>query len=161
MDILELAWNTKLNYKGIPVNLFGVPRLRAGKKPCSQTTFNRTVLRMKTKGYLEIIDDRWQLTEYGKKFYENRQKLRTRFSSPFPPNATKNLLVIFDIPETKRNERNWLRWHLKNFQYIMLQQSVWLGPSPLPTKFREHLKNFKLDKCIKTFKLAKPYQSKG
>ncbi|MBN2094372.1 MAG: CRISPR-associated endonuclease Cas2 [Candidatus Zambryskibacteria bacterium] len=65
---------------------------------------------------------------------------------------------MFDVPESKRAERNWLRWHLKEFQYHMIQQSVWVGPSPLPKKFKEHIKNMKLDKCIKIFKLAKSYR---
>ena len=38
-----------------------------------------------------------------------------------------------------------------------VQKSTWVGPFPLPKEFKEYLKKIKLDKCIKTFKLAKPY----
>jgi len=75
-------------------------------------------------------------------------------------NAPKNLLLMFDIPESRKAERNWLRWHLKKFQYYMIQKSVWVGPSPLPKKFGTHLKEMGLDIYIKIFKLAKSYQIK-
>ena len=65
---------------------------------------------------------------------------------------------MFDIPESRQNERKWLRLHLKDFHYNMIQKSVWIGPSPLPQKFFNYLKEIKLDKCIKTFKLSKPFK---
>ena len=64
---------------------------------------------------------------------------------------------MFDVPVEKKAERDWFRWHLKKFGYIMVQHSVWVGPSPLPKEFKEYLEEIKLNKCIKTFKLAKPY----
>lgn len=158
MEILESMWNTRLHYKGVPVNLFGIPMLQNNGRVYTHKTFDRTIFRMKEKGYIKIIGDKWQLTEAGKEYFETNRRLGMKFHSPFPLKSPKNLLLMFDIPETKRDERNWLRWHLKEFQYLMLQQSVWVGPSPLPKKFLEHLKNFKLDNCIKTFKLAKPYK---
>ena len=64
---------------------------------------------------------------------------------------------MFDVPTERKGEREWFRWHLKKFGYIMIQQSVWVGPSPLPKEFNDYVKSIKLDRCIKTFKLAKPY----
>lgn len=160
MDILEGMWNTRIYYKGIPVNLFGVPMLLENKKNCSKKTFNDTIYRLKKKGFIEIRSEKWFLTELGKKYFENKRKLATKFNSSFPLNSPKNLLLMFDIPESRKSEREWLRWHLKEFQYSMLQQSVWIGPSPLPKKFLEHVKNIDINKFIKTFKLAKPYQIK-
>ena len=65
---------------------------------------------------------------------------------------------MFDIPTDKKAHREWLRWHLKKFGYIMIQKSVWVGPFPLPKEFKEYIKEIKLDKCLKTFKLEKPYK---
>ncbi len=48
---------------------------------------------------------------------------------------------------------------LKKFGYIMIQKSVWVGPSPLPKEFKDYMKEIKLDKCIKTFKLEKSYNA--
>ena len=79
------------------------------------------------------------------------------FNSTLEKGSSKNLLLIFDIPEARKAEREWLRFHLKKFNYTMIQQSAWVGPSPLPQEFLDYLKNIKLRDCIKTFKLARSY----
>jgi len=157
MEILEELWNKKIYYKGVKVNMFGVPFL-GDKKYYSQNSFGSTISRLKAKGLIEINNNRWSLTEKGRKYFEDKRRLKMRFASPFVINAPKNLLLMFDIPESKRAERNWLRWHLREFQYYMIQKSVWVGPSPLPKKFVVHLKETGLHNNIKTFRLAKPYQ---
>ena len=81
------------------------------------------------------------------------------FVSPFSKKSPKNLLVMFDIPEVKKAEREWFRFHLRQFGYKMIQKSVWVGPSPLPKDFLDYIKDIKLKECIKTFKLAKPYDT--
>lgn len=158
MEILEELWNTKLRYKGVPVNIFGIIRFWDYDKKRSKDSFDITMSRLLKKKLIEIKSEKWFLTKTGKEYFENKRKLYLKFSSPFKLNAPKNLLLMFDIPESKRAERNWLRWHLREFQYYMIQKSVWVGPSPLPKKFGAHLKEMGLYPCIKTFKLAKPYQ---
>ncbi len=79
------------------------------------------------------------------------------FLSIFEKDATKNLIVIYDIPEEKKKERDWFRRHLKKFNYVMIQRSVWVGPSPLPKDFLNYVKSIGLKDKLKTFKLAKPY----
>lgn len=63
---------------------------------------------------------------------------------------------MFDIPEEKKAEREWFRFHLKRFGFEMIQRSVWVGPAPLPKEFLVYLEEIDLKSCIKTFKLAKP-----
>lgn len=159
MEILERMWNARFKYKGVPVNAFGVPMLWESKKNPPKRTFNGTMYRLKKKGLVEKKNGEWFLTKSGKEYFENKKKLLTKFPSPFPLNSPKNLLLMFDIPESKKSERNWLRWHLIEFQYSMIQKSVWVGPSPLPNKFKEHVKNIGMDKFIKTFKLARSYNT--
>ena len=65
--------------------------------------------------------------------------------------------MIEDIPEGKKKERDWFRRQLMKFEYIMIQKSVWVGPSPLPKDFLDYLKEIKIGNNFKTFKLAKPY----
>jgi len=79
------------------------------------------------------------------------------FRSSFEKNSPKNLIVIYDIPEEQKKERDWFRRQLKNFEYIMIQRSVWVGPSPLPKDFLDYVKLIGLKKQLKTFKLAKSY----
>ena len=158
MEILEDLWNRHLYYKGVKTNMFGVPIFWENKKDYPQSSFSSTMSRLKKKGFVEIRSGKWLLTKTGKEYFENKGKLTLKFFSPFVLNAPKNLLLMFDIPESKKTERNWLRWHLREFQYYMIQKSVWVGPSPLPKKFKEHAKNMGLNNYVKTFKLTKPYQ---
>ena len=69
----------------------------------------------------------------------------------------KNLIVMYDIPYEKRKERDWFRRHLKKMNFIMIQKSVWVGPSPLPKDFLDYVKSIGLFSQLKTFKLAKSY----
>ena len=154
MEILEDLWNTHLSYKGMRVNLLGIPKPFEHNK----NSFHSTMSRLRKNGLVEIKSGKWILTKEGKEYCENKRKLSLKFHSPFILNAPKNLLLMFDIPESRKAERNWLRWHLREFQYSMIQKSVWVGPSPLPKKFGAHLKEMDLYTYIKTFKLAKPYQ---
>ena len=124
MEILEDLWNIHLYYKGVKVNMLGVPMLWESKKDHSKNSFDSTISRLKKKGFLETKSGKWILTKAGKEYFENKKKLSVKFASSFVLNAPKNLLLMFDIPESKRAERNWLRWHLREFQYFMIQRSV-------------------------------------
>ena len=68
---------------------------------------------------------------------------------------------MYDIPHTLKKERDWFRRQLINFGYVMIQKSVWVGPSPLPKDFLAYLKEIKIGDSFKTFKLAKSYISHG
>lgn len=153
LDILEDLWNTHLYYKGMRVNMFGVPQPFKHK----EKTYRTTLSRLHKNGLVFKKSEKWVLTEKGKE-YLNTKKGLLNFNSDFKPSAPKNLLLIFDIPESRRSERQWLRLHLKKFKYFMIQKSVWVGPSPLPSEFVSYLKEIKLQSCIKRFKLARPYK---
>jgi hypothetical protein len=158
MEILESLWNTHVYYGGARVNLFGVHKPWKPAGEYKNSYFYNNMYRLRKGGFVEKVSGSWMLTKMGKEYFENKRKLSFKFASPFKPNAPKNLLLMFDIPEARKAERNWLRTHLREFQYFMIQKSVWVGPSPLPKKFIIHTKKMGLDKYIKTFKLAKPYQ---
>lgn len=96
----------------------------------------------------------------GAKKDRKRSFYHPTFYFSFPKTATKNLVVMYDIPYAQRKERDWFRRHLKRFGFSMIQKSVWVGPSPLPKEFLEYVKEIKLDKQLKTFKLAKNYEEK-
>lgn len=95
-----------------------------------------------------------------KKKNRKRKFYHVSFISPFLEKAPRNLLLIYDIPEPMKKERDWFRRHLIKFGYIMVQRSVWVGPSPLPKEFLDYLKEIKIGDNFKTFKLAKGYETK-
>ncbi|MBI2631080.1 CRISPR-associated endonuclease Cas2 [Candidatus Nomurabacteria bacterium] len=119
-----------LRYKGMRVNAFGLPLLNEGQRKDRKKYFNRK-----------------------RKFYN------ATFFSPFSKTSPKNLIVMYDIPNNLKKERDWFRRQLIKFGYIMIQKSVWVGPSPLPKEFLEYLKDIKIEDKFKTFKLAKSYDS--
>jgi DNA-binding transcriptional regulator PaaX len=152
-EILDELWNTELNYKGIRVNLFGIPRF----KNYSERSLQMTVNRLRKNGIIEKELAGIVLSKYGRKYVERKFDSLKQFNKPEGISDTRTLLLMFDIPTSRKGEREWLRWHLKKFNYIMVQKSTWVGPYPMPKEFNIYLKEIKLDKCIKTFKLAKSY----
>jgi DNA-binding transcriptional regulator PaaX len=82
------------------------------------------------------------------------------FVCTFKKDSPKNLVVMYDIPHAKKKERDWFRRHLRKFGYLMIQRSVWVGPSPLPKEFLDYLNEIKIGNNLKTLKLAKPYKGK-
>ncbi|MCX6717261.1 MAG: CRISPR-associated endonuclease Cas2 [Candidatus Taylorbacteria bacterium] len=90
----------------------------------------------------------------------NKRIFLNTFLSNVKKGTPKNLIVMYDIPHEKKKERDWFRRHLKKFNYIMIQKSVWVGPSPLPKDFIDYVKSIDLQDKLKTFKLAKPYTEK-
>jgi DNA-binding transcriptional regulator PaaX len=119
-------------YKGVTVNTFGLPVSRSKKDKIKRT---------------ELMGKRY-----------NQYK---HFIHNFTDKAPKNLIVMYDIPSDKRKERDWFRRHLQKFDYIMIQKSVWVGPSPLPVDFLSYVKSIGLLNKLRTFKLAKSYSANG
>lgn len=76
----------------------------------------------------------WRLTQKGKNHFKN---LESGFN--LPPKDGKLRLFIFDIPENRRQERNWLRTELVSCDYSPLQKSVYMGARPLPAKLLRDL----------------------
>jgi DNA-binding transcriptional regulator PaaX len=153
-EILEELWNSEYNYKGVRVNIFGIPKFK--KYPTE--SFRTTIYRLEKKGIIEKELAGIVLSKYGKEYVRKKFDSLKQFDRPENISKDKNLLVMFDIPTEKKAHREWLRWHLKKFGYVMVQKSTWVGPFPLPKEFKNYIKEIKLDKCIKTFKLAKPYK---
>ncbi len=94
-----------------------------------------------------------------KKSNRKRNLYFVSFPSSFDANTPKNLIVMYDIPHNLKKERDWFRRQLIKFGYVMIQKSVWVGPSPLPKSFLDYLNEIKIGNNFKTFKLAKPYSS--
>ena len=117
-------------YKGLKVNAFGIPI------------------------FLEDKNSRIKTEKRKRNFYH------AAFDSPFKKDSPKNLLVMYDIVDQRKNERDWFRRHLIKFGYIIIQRSVWVGPSPLPKEFLSYVKAIKLTDHLKTFKLARTYTGK-
>ena len=151
ISLLKDLWDTEIKYKGVGTNLLGIPTFLTHNKSSCKSALSR----LKRNGYVENENGNWRITNQGKKYIGRKIEALRQFDSPFSKSSPKNLIVLFDVPEKMKSEREWLRSHLKKFNYEMIQKSVWLGPSPLPKDFISYIKSINLKKCIKTFKVAK------
>lgn len=99
--------------------------------------FSLLVGRSFKTGYIErvIKNDKsyLRLTSAGKK-YVQREFPITVLTKQW---NRKWIIVIFDIMETSRKQRNRLRDILKNIGFGMLQQSVWITPLSIGEDMRE------------------------
>ncbi len=154
MSILNTILNELLakefKYKGVKVNIFGIPIFVDTKKSSLSTTIKRA----KRLGYIDGAKEEYYLTEKGR-LYANKIKNRlVVFEPPKTFSKKKDSILMFDIPEDRKGEREWFRYHLKAFGFEMVQRSVWVGPSNLPKDFLKYLKDRKLNKYVLIFKLA-------
>jgi len=67
----------------------------------------------------------------------------------------QKVLLSFDIPETKKKIRDWLRNQIKYWDFEMIHKSLWVGYGPLPKEFNKRLKQLGIDRNVRVFKIVK------
>ena len=100
------------------------------------------------------------ITFKGRNFLEKQKNILKKFKAEKDEDLPKDLLIVYDIEESRKKERDWFRYHLKKFHFTMIQRSVWVGPSPLPKDFQDYLEEIKLGDNFKKFKLSRGYGKK-
>lgn len=114
--------------------------LESDDKKIEKNTITVNLRRLKRAGLIRKIEKQKQkiycLTDRGEKFVtyiENRYNILSK------PWDNKIRLVIFDIPESKKSLREWLRQELLLMQFRALQKSAYIGRYPLPEDFYQEL----------------------
>lgn len=106
-----------------------------------------TLHRMKNQKLVSVSGPKkkalWSITRKGKNHFESRKK-----EIKLLPEDGKTRLAIFDIPEGRRKERDWLRGELLACDYTPLQKSVFMGIRPLPRELLEDLESRGLLSCV-------------
>ncbi len=105
----------------------------------------RTILwRLQKKGLVKREEGRYRLTSQGLNIVKvfHKEKQRKEFWDG------KWRIIMFDIPERKRESRNWLRWQLVSLDYKPLQKSVFIGKQPVAKDFYEEILIRKLDQYL-------------
>lgn len=154
--ILEYLSKNKpaIRHAGVRLGFLGLPDFKYYKY---QTLANRCSL-LKSRGYIKETNGIFYITHKGTEFLKQKDRvIFKKFESSKTDKDPKDLLLLYDISEDKKAQRNWLRKELINFYFVMIQRSVWVGPSPLPKEFIEYLKIVGLKDTIKTFKLEKGF----
>lgn len=127
-------------------------RVSERRKSAKRSSVYSELARLKRNGFIEKTDAGWKLTQAGHTSF-SKNRVVNHIASPFPPKSPDKILLSFDIPETERNLRDWLRNQLKIFGYRMVQQSLWVGPGPLPKEFDVRIKELNIKSRIRVFHL--------
>lgn len=107
--------NLKLAFK--PNEFFNdLDRIDRAEKRYARSSLRSAYYQAISQGYLEILDGQPFLTDKG-----------TESLAPYQPKQLENscILVIFDIPETKRHKRQIFRRLLRELKFQQVQKSVW------------------------------------
>jgi CRISPR/Cas system-associated endoribonuclease Cas2 len=98
------------------------------------------------------------LSALGKKKLKRLKELK-KISLPGPnycgEKANVFTIVTFDIPESEKRKREWLREALRNLGFSFVQKSVWLGKIKLPEGFLEDIKQLGLIDFVEIFQITK------
>jgi len=66
-----------------------------------------------------------------------------------------SLIVAFDIPESERGKRDWLRDILRGLGFEMIQRSVWVGQVRFPEELLADLEKLKILECVQVLEVTK------
>jgi phenylacetic acid degradation operon negative regulatory protein len=112
----------------------------------SRQTFSTTLARLKKQGLVKGASAKrkflWSITNKG-----HAKLMSSRVLIPEEIDGIPRL-VVYDVPESNRRKRDWLRKDLVACGYKQLQKSVWLGYRPLPAGFAELIDELKLRRKI-------------
>ena len=158
-EILFFLSNNPGNYRALRARLSGnyiydelsYKREKKKEAKINKRSFRTLLSRLKTEGYIKSDKGFWLITKKGIKKFKNKNKFTDYHRYQKAKNSTNKIIISFDIPESLRARRTWLRKALLSLDFIMLQQSVWLGPYPLPGEFIDDLKIKEIDGYIKFF----------
>lgn len=115
------------------------------KKDKIKTTTSRSAYYRAIKSGLVEIDESGhpRLTDKGK-----------RHVKPYKPKKLgkgAHLLVVFDVPEDRRVDRNHLRTLLHELSFKKVQQSVWASPYDHREYLAAEIKEYGLEKCVSVY----------
>ncbi|MEK7624521.1 MAG: hypothetical protein AAB404_02270 [Patescibacteria group bacterium] len=135
---------------------------RAGLEKGERQKFHNLLYQLKKQEFIEKKKDNgkktvWRLTSEGQqrlKFLKSK-KLLSPLKSSGEEKKDCQKIIVFDIPENQKKKRDWLRDTLTNFNFSMIQRSVWMGDSQLPEEFFYSLKELNLMPCIHIFAVNK------
>lgn len=121
----------------------------ASTKP--KYAINRSLKTLSDSGFVEELET--EQSSFVRITPEGRHKLRNlKLSSPTSLVSTSWdgywRMVLLDLPESRKSERNSLRYILKKAGFVMLKNSVWVSPYPLEHLFMNIKKDMGLSKEI-------------
>lgn len=112
--------------------------------------FADMIRNLRNRGYLNIKDTKNRkavmITSKGlKRIFNIKMKIEYKNRRP----DKKWQMVLFDIPEQRKKERDLFRKQLKYLGYQRLQKSIWVCPYDVLKPTQQLIKNYKLDRFVR------------
>lgn len=117
-------------------------------------TIRQALERMEKQGIIRRKERKYSLTSIGKElagYIGGRKKVLDKKWD------RKYRIVIFDIPEKKKNMRNWLREELYTLNYCQLQKSVFISKYSLTEDLIKEIAEKRISKYVNYLLVDKVY----
>jgi DNA-binding transcriptional regulator PaaX len=156
-DILTILLDYSAGYKRMRQMIYSPGYDRVKRAKHDSDILYATTARLKKLGLIKKNSNGWQITLKGKEYI--KQKLakflpqHKSYSKDDKIKKKDRMIIAFDIPESQRRKRDWLRVELILLDFKPIQKSVWLGPAPLPEDFIQALNELKILKHLKFFRV--------
>lgn len=111
-----------------------------------QKAFRQSLYRLKRDGFVKELSNDFLELDYKK--YLSKKATSVYFEKS---KDVQGVMIMFDIPEEKKNIRDWLRRQLISWDFIMIQKSVWFGRGKLTKDFKNHLELLGIKDNLKIF----------
>ena len=97
---------------------------------------------------------KFSISNRGKaKLIQLKNKLPNRYYEKI--NQNRLTIISFDIPEKLRGKRDWLREVIRNLDFKMIHQSVWIGKTKIPKQFILDLGEMNILEYVEIFEINK------
>ena len=94
----------------------------------------------------------WNLTGSGRSHLNEIKSRR----APYPKERADAVFIVsYDIPESCRRNRRWIREVLRFLNFSMVHRSVWVGSHKVPEDFLYDLKKRGIFSCVQIFEVGK------
>lgn len=134
-------------------------------KRLEQKRFYSLLAKLRVEGFIRKrgigLAAAWHLTAHGLQKLL-RQPAQQGRHPEIPRNIyqkkkiSDKIIIIFDIPESLKHYRNWIRHQLRSLGFDMLQKSVWVGTYQIPADFIHDLRECNVLRYIHIFKVTNP-----
>ncbi|MCL5784645.1 MAG: hypothetical protein M1142_04825 [Patescibacteria group bacterium] len=116
------------------------------ERPVKKSALSQALKRLREGGLIELLSDEklaYRLTDKGK---EKAVLASLKFSEKEWDGKWR--LVIFDVPEKRRQARDLLRSKLKQWGFIIFQQSVWGTKKNCTKAIRDFIKSVGIEDWV-------------
>lgn len=148
--ILKLLLYKTLPYKDVEE----LVRKHKQYKNKPSASIRNTLTRLRKKGLVKKTQTGWSSSNLINSVLKNNINELDKIKLQASKNKKNGeIIVMYDIPEYLRSKRDILRDGLKVLDFKQKQQSVWIGPAPLPEEFIKFINDLKITKYINFFKV--------